>query len=204
MHAKNLAKSLNELYTEPAPIISPFDYPQEFPLTRSVSTTTDIFTNSEKSRKISVSRESLNDMCGMKKGILGSGSIKSKQKSKDELFREFCKKAGPRSRPKDIYYIEDDSMGSDDGGVYIVDNSYGRKMQVGKSHPKTLSDLDREYLNNRSGYFDASRNNCIYTSRTLPRDFLKRNHERLAPERVQRSLTLPSGERRVSFTGILR
>ena len=45
IHSRNLAKSLNELYTEPAPPISPFDYPNEFPLTRSVSTATDIFLN---------------------------------------------------------------------------------------------------------------------------------------------------------------
>ncbi|XP_037932210.1 putative uncharacterized protein DDB_G0280071 [Teleopsis dalmanni] len=216
LHSKNLAKSLNELYTEPAPPVGPppppstikvgarqtfprysqqqqqhqyqhqqqtqfGELPQEFPLTRSISTTTDIFTNAsaqgnkgngngssnacisrgtatpnierknrrnmatntnthntetqlkENERKnVAIRRhttDTVDDMldeephrlCGLKRGI---------RKTKDELFQEFCKRAGMRPKPKNIYYIEneendlpevDDDENDDDG----VDNQNG-------------------------------------------------------------------------------
>lgn len=96
LHSRNLAKSLNELYTEPIAAPPPpsaikagilrggnnngrqqqqqqqymlhtlprppqqfSDLPQEFPLTRSVSTTTDIYTNSL--RSLEASHDNLND-----------------------------------------------------------------------------------------------------------------------------------------------
>lgn len=160
MHAKNLAKSLNELYTDPAPSTPiQFDVSHEFPLTRSVSTTTDIFstcsnggftaTNSNSHKSLQTftpqpnkratyrqecqlpnanykslsrdgSRDSLHDAVAHQhtKGIL-----MNRTKSKDELFMEFCKKAGQRPKPKDIYFVDhtpyDEASRND---VFIVQN----------------------------------------------------------------------------------
>lgn len=253
MHRKNLAKSLNELYTEPAPItLFPFDLPNEFPLTRSVSTTTDIFSTcsggggggsrsngSHKSFKTLTpqprkrsnsqsmkymnddgSRDSLNDICGMTKGILTN-----RNKSKDELFMEFCKRAGQRPKPKDIYFIEKSPYdNAAEESVFVVDN-YGSLRRVhrnGQAMPvsnmrkpsnihnsnQSLKDVNNInskksypiknifdagsfggstdtaaiFLNNRvDNYLAQQRNNSrdsnlsLYQSRTLPRDFLKRN-----------------------------
>lgn len=241
---------MNELYTEPAPTtLFPFDFPNEFPLTRSVSTTTDIFSNcsggggrsngSHKSFKTLTpqpnkrsnsqqkfmndnvsrgSRDSLNDICGMTKGILTN-----RNKSKDELFSEFCKRAGQRPKPKDIYFI-DRSQYEDEAeeSVYIVDNYGSLKKQrrdsasnsrkpsniynsnqslkdanninSKKAYPiKNIFDADSFggstdtaaiFLNNRvDNYLSQHRNNSrdsnlsLYQSRTLPRDFMKRNVE---------------------------
>ncbi|XP_036676690.3 uncharacterized protein stg1 [Drosophila suzukii] len=112
---------------DPDPLPAPplfADLPQEFPLTRSVSTATDIYPAPEPpsaqmkrkqqrnmatntNTKISVSSSSkppssqtqLEDqsrLCGLKRGL---------RKTKDELFQEFCRRAGMRSKPKNIYYI---------------------------------------------------------------------------------------------------
>lgn len=43
-------------------------------------------------------------LCGLKRG---------KRNTKDELFEEFCRRAGVRSRPKNIYYINDDETDED-------------------------------------------------------------------------------------------
>lgn len=168
VHQRNLAKSLNELYTDPAPrTLFSFDLPHEFPLTRSVSTTTDIFsncsggfggnsasqrsfktltpqpnkrttvtlhtssfgdTNDDDNRSISksLSRDSLNDMYFNNTNNNGNqtkGILLKRNKSKDELFNEFCKKAGQRPKPKDIYYIEQSSY--DDqipDSIFVVEN----------------------------------------------------------------------------------
>lgn len=281
IHQKNLAKSLNELYTEPAPTsLMSFDLPQEFPLTRSVSTTTDIFSNcsggfgaansnSHKSlrtftpqlnkrmngeysvqshqqqhpqqqqrheitfraaenananrnfRSISRdgSRDSLNNISngnGVTKGILTK-----REKSKDELFTEFCKKAGQRPKPKDIYFIDHTPYDNNgEGNVFIVENYatirknrrnsnlsgmqkatnlYNSNQSLKdtnnssinkKAYPmKSLFDADKfggstersaAFLNNRVDNLlamsrSSSRDSNLYGSRTLPRDFLKRN-----------------------------
>lgn len=237
VHQKNLAKSLNELYTEPAPsTLFPFDIPNEFPLTRSVSTTTEIFSNcsggfgnSQKSLKAltpqpnkrmamhnardaiertyrSVSRS------GSRDSIDPSHDVRSK--SKDELFSEFCKKAGQRPRPKDIYFIDQSTYDDEaEGNVFVVDNYatirknrrnskssnvFNSNLSLkdtnninsnGKSFlPKNIFDAgsfggsterDAVFLNNN--YFSQSRSSSrdsnLYQSRTLPRDFMKRNVE---------------------------
>lgn len=140
-------------------------------------------------------------MCGITKGILSSSK---RAKSKDELFSEFCERAGNRPKPKDIYLIEYDEL-NDDKSIYIVDsyknrrNSYVpsniRKSNLfnshtslkdtnNKSYPKNFFDLencDRRQLNNcvdNNNYFQQNNSNrSLYQSRTLPRDFLKRNLE---------------------------
>lgn len=255
---KNLAKSLNELYTEPA--LFPYDLPHEFPLTRSVSTTTDIFSNcsggftpananSHKSLRMytpqlnkrpmnrqkhqqesdmqncnykSISRDgshdSLNDTSGM---TINKGILTNREKSKDELFMEFCRKAGQRPKPKDIYYIDTTYDGAAEKDVFVVENyatirknrrnsnlSGTQKVTNVYNSNQSLKDLNNSsnggkksypmnnifdtnsfggstegtsiFLNgSRDNYFSNSRNNSrdsnLYASRTLPRDFLKRN-----------------------------
>lgn len=132
LHSRSFAKSLNELCMEPAlpapPALPPLhatlplpdppatfaDLPQEFPLTRSVSTATDIYNSNPPSaqmqrrqrRNMATNTQHLpldeddDDtearLCGLKRGL---------RKTKDELFNEFCKRAGMRAKPKNIYYI---------------------------------------------------------------------------------------------------
>ncbi|XP_055909226.1 uncharacterized protein LOC129944078 [Eupeodes corollae] len=219
LHSKNIAKSLNELYTEPAPQHFHHLPPQDIhfqqqlqhqhhqqqqqhqnlnqnqqhhqqsecaPLTRSVSTATEIFSNSgngnagqhtnnnfqnnngtEKRASVTTntstsattkkhqatltsaklprdgrhdrhdedndsvgsdvaddgsgtrmrngsSTTGIQDICGLSRGI---------RKTKDEFFNEFCKKAGVRPKPKDIYFINDheDDPHHDEENIYIVD-----------------------------------------------------------------------------------
>ncbi|XP_002134559.2 uncharacterized protein stg1 [Drosophila pseudoobscura] len=128
LHSRSFAKSLNELsgptpvpLTLPAPALFA-DLPQEFPLTRSVSTTTDIYstpptgaaapstgqlkrkqhrnmaTNTHHIQPQSQHQEDQSRLCGLKRGL---------RKTKDELFQEFCRRAGVlgRAKPKNIYYI---------------------------------------------------------------------------------------------------
>lgn len=255
---KNLAKSLNELYTEPAPsTLFPYDLPHEFPLTRSVSTTTDIFsncsggfastnTNSHKSLRMytpqlnkrtmnrqqeyllqnhnykSISRDGSRDSLNDTTAIATKGILTNREKSKDELFMEFCQKAGQRPKPKDIYYIDTAYDGIAEKDVFVVENyatirknrrnsnlSGSQKVTNVYNSNQSLKDLNningckKTYpMNNlldtnsfggsteraatflnaaRDNYFSHSRNNSrdsnLYASRTLPRDFLKRNIE---------------------------
>lgn len=259
VHQKNLAKSLNELYTEPAPsTLFPFDMPNEFPLTRSVSTTTDIFSNcsggfgqSQKSlkaltpqpnKRMAMHNNARDAMERNYRSVSRSGSRDSmdpshglRTKSKDELFSEFCKKAGQRPKPKDIYFI--DRSAYDDGAegnVFVVDNyaTIRKNRRNSKSSnvfnsnqslkdtnninsnsksflPKNIFDADSFggstersaiFLNNRvNNYFSQSRSSSrdsnLYQSRTLPRDFMKRNVEFVFDHDVM------SG-RRVSASGL--
>ncbi|EDX03064.2 uncharacterized protein LOC6526142 isoform X1 [Drosophila yakuba] len=150
LHSRSFAKSLNELCTDTyvssthvtAPLPAPpapsaanplpapalfADLPQEFPLTRSISTATEIYpaptsapappsaqmkrkqqrnmatnTNTKISNNPPTQSnphsqlEDQSRLCGLKRGL---------RKTKDELFQEFCRRAGMRSKPKNIYYI---------------------------------------------------------------------------------------------------
>ncbi|XP_043063261.1 uncharacterized protein LOC108097868 [Drosophila ficusphila] len=109
---------LPALPLEPDPLPAPplfADLPQEFPLTRSVSTATDIYPASgqmkrKQQRNMATNTntkmsnnpqshsqlEEQSRLCGLKRGL---------RKTKDELFQEFCRRAGMRSKPKNIYYI---------------------------------------------------------------------------------------------------
>lgn len=114
----------------------PFDLPQEFPLTRTVSTSTDLNNNSDSElnycgifmkhvNKTSTNRVSSNTSSTttttMTKGILKGGASKGNvasttttttkrkpllRRSKEDLFNEFCKKTGRLIKPKNIYYID--------------------------------------------------------------------------------------------------
>lgn len=144
--SKNLAKSLNELHVEPqlpSTIRPPsiFDLPQEFPLTRSVSTTTEIFkettkppSNQPNNKQLTAKKDNIrpktssssNNSNNMKgKGLDICGLSRGLKKTKDELFNEFCKRAGMRPKPKNIYYIEnedgEDENGNQNENIFIVE-----------------------------------------------------------------------------------
>lgn len=52
-----------------------------------------------------------NDAMNQEKGNLcGLRGLRGIRKTKDELFEEFCKKAGVRPKPKNIYYIETNEL----------------------------------------------------------------------------------------------
>lgn len=269
----------------------PFDLPNEFPLTRSVSTTTDIFSNcsnggftttnsnSHKSLRTytpqlnkrmsnrrqecelqnrtykSISRDGSHDSLNGNGMNQYKGILTNREKSKDELFMEFCKKAGQRPKPKDIYFIDhspyDDAAQKD---VFVVENyatirknrrnsnliaatqksnnifnsNQSLKDSCATSNNKKVYQLknlfdfggssEGTFLNNsRDNYFLQSRNNShdsnVYSSRTLPRDFLKRNFDFDSDEYSNRrisanglytpynvSMTLPSTETRTNLT----
>uniref|UniRef100_A0A182HJN2 Voltage-dependent calcium channel gamma-5 subunit n=1 Tax=Anopheles arabiensis TaxID=7173 RepID=A0A182HJN2_ANOAR len=100
-------------------------------LTRSVSTYTDLVPLGEqegsvrnrRARSRSPARSDdemtgkVNNICGLSRHYL------SRELSKEKLFNEFCKKVGPRPKPKNIYYI--DGRNGDDSyrSVYVVDPS---------------------------------------------------------------------------------
>ncbi|XP_046803004.1 putative uncharacterized protein DDB_G0285119 [Lucilia cuprina] len=67
-------------------------------------------------------------LCGLKRTI---------RKTKDELFEEFCKRAGVRPKPKNIYYIENHEGENDDdeddattAGLGIDDNSTQQTTEI--------------------------------------------------------------------------
>lgn len=240
VHQKNLVKSLNELYTEPAPsTLFSFDIQPEFPLTRSVSTTTDIFSNSsggfghslkslkaltpQPNKRMNM-RNSCETLDPTYRSISRCGSRDSldlahnaRTKSKDELFSEFCKKAGQRPKPKDIYFIDRSALDVNaEDNVFVVDNYatirknrrhstksanvFNSNLSLKDANsissnnnnssksflPKSIVDTDsfggsiERNANNRiNNYFSQSRSSSrdsnLYQSRTLPRDFMKRN-----------------------------
>ncbi|EDW82076.1 uncharacterized protein Dwil_GK25328 [Drosophila willistoni] len=107
LHSRSFAKSLNELCTDhlssqdvfavPPPPPTFADLPQEFPLTRSVSTTTDIFTSTHPSNNAKennlMHEQEQSRFSSLKRGLI---------KTKDELFQEICRQTGVRSKRKDI------------------------------------------------------------------------------------------------------
>ncbi|XP_068155693.1 uncharacterized protein stg1 [Drosophila tropicalis] len=110
LHSRSFAKSLNELCTDhlssqdvfavPPPPPTFADLPQEFPLTRSVSTTTDIFTSThppnsagDQRKETNLMQEEQSRFSSLKRGLI---------KTKDELFQEICRQTGVRSKRKDI------------------------------------------------------------------------------------------------------
>uniref|UniRef100_A0A182PCV7 mitogen-activated protein kinase kinase n=1 Tax=Anopheles epiroticus TaxID=199890 RepID=A0A182PCV7_9DIPT len=107
-------------------------------LTRSVSTYTDLLPvsgladdgdeSSKRHRRVrtqSPSRsddentEKVSNICGLPRHYL------SRELSKEKLFNEFCKKVGPRPKPKNIYYIESDGRNVNDSyrSVFVVEPS---------------------------------------------------------------------------------
>lgn len=211
------------------------------------------------------SRDSLNDVGMVTKGILTNREKCTDEKAfLDEKFMEFCRKAGQRPKPKDIYFI-DTYDGASDKDVFVVQNyatirknrrnsnlsGVQQKITNVYNSNQSLKDLNTNnatataasatdtggsrksypmnnlfdsnsfggsteraaaFLNGtRDNYFSQSRNSSrdsnIYASRTLPRDFLKRNigydaddynNRRISANGIftpyNASMTLPSSE----------
>lgn len=162
------------------------------------------------------SRDSLHDGGAQQQT---KGILMNRSKSKDELFMEFCKKAGQRPKPKDIYFIDPipyDDVGRND--VFIVQNyatirknrrnsnyieaaaqkptniynsnqslNYPRNNANKSYAAKNIFDTDpfggsseHTFLDNSNdNYLRRSRSNSrdsnLYSSRTLPKDFMKRS-----------------------------
>lgn len=191
------------------------------------------------------SRDSLNDT----NVTITKGILTNREKSKDELFMEFCRRAGQRPKPKDIYYIDTTYDAAAEKDVFVVENyatirknrrnsnlsgvqkitnvynsnqSLKDSNNTKKSYPVNnllnsnsfggSTERAAAFLNgSRDNYFAQSRNSSrdsnLYASRTLPRDFLKRNSEYDADEYTNRrisangiftpynmSMTLPSAD----------
>ncbi|XP_052868084.1 uncharacterized protein LOC128274040 [Anopheles cruzii] len=64
-------------------------------------------------------REKRGNICGFSRQYL------SRELSKEKLFNEFCKKVGPRPKPKNIYYIESEPRNGDKSyrNVFVVEPS---------------------------------------------------------------------------------
>ncbi|XP_058824749.1 uncharacterized protein LOC131685205 isoform X2 [Topomyia yanbarensis] len=213
---QNLIKSLNELYTEPAPIMKstatatsppsagkPVDIsaPSKIEimagsgkLTRSVSTCTDIMLADEQKSddEEGHSEENLKKICGISKQYF------TKELSKEKLFNEFCKKVGPRPKPKNIYYIEEDGKNGDGfQNVFVIegnnsdDDKFKRRrrnsMMEGSGRSdfferrqriKSDNSLDQAHAMHRS--HDGLLRNNYEMRQTLPRNFMKKNHNLFA------------------------
>lgn len=183
-----MAKSLNELYTEPAPPLNPFEIlstnqpqqpqqlqqqPQTPKLTRSVSTATDIFNNGDiqlspppptAGKQLKENLKTLtNDMCGIRKNVLMKTQNEDRdhnRNSKERIFREIYNKGTPRKKPKDIYYIEDTSTGKDTD-VYIIDPDYHQRNNNLKNRSMFSSNrsLDNR-LSMRNNFYGGGGGSC--------------------------------------------
>lgn len=179
VHSSQIAKSLNQLYTKPAPSVSPFEPPIGYPiLTRSVSTTTENLASPKKAKK---EGNLINNMCGFGRNLISSERGKAKV----------------HSRPKDIYYIENNSD-DDLSNIFVIEpiESFHRRRQNSlcstppalstcrrlKSTNYSLSDLDKIVANNLMNLDTANLlDKCGektfngLNSRTLPRNFVQKN-----------------------------
>ncbi|XP_055544940.1 uncharacterized protein LOC129730017 [Wyeomyia smithii] len=207
---QNLVKSLNELYTEPAPEMrsmatatsppaevmedisatSPHEILNENgKLTRSISTCTDIGQREdERSDDGGRSDENLKNICGISKQYF------TKELSKEKMFNEFCKKVGPRPKPKNIYFIEDDGKSSDGfQNVFVIegnnsdDDKFKRRrrnsMMEGsvradsaERRQRIRSDNSLDQAHGLRGSLDGLLRNNYDMRQTLPRNFLKKNY----------------------------
>ncbi|XP_055608518.1 uncharacterized protein LOC129755851 [Uranotaenia lowii] len=242
----SLVQSLNELYTEPAPemrstatAMSPPGVddisaasrveivPGSGKLTRSVSTCTNIMVMDEELRNVkgAASDENLKNICGFSKQYL------TKELSKEKLFNEFCKKVGPRPKPKNIYFIEDDGKNNDGfQNVFVIegnnsdDDKFKRKrrnsmLEEGGRLSESLNQRQRiksdNSLEQMSGGFKTSeehlRNNYDLRQ-TLPRNFLKKNYNHFVERNVSDDrggsnslddLATDNWNRRISASGLL-
>lgn len=235
----NLVKSLNELYTEPAPEMRstatatspPVDISatsriemalDSGKLTRSVSTSTDIMLMDDpRSETDGKSEENLKNLCGISKQYL------TKELSKEKLFNEFCKKVGPRPKPKNIYYIEDDGRDQDGfQSVFVIegnnsdDDKFKRRRRNSMLGAAVSVDaLERRQRIRSDNSLDQTygagrmREECPrlnYDMRqTLPRNFMKKAQHALVDERGGFNSLDDLGDhhgswnRRISASGLL-
>lgn len=170
LHNRNFAKSLNELYTEPAPIISPFDYPAnniQSQLKKSVSTLTDnsptlpLISNTTNNFNLTIpdnkknckfSKENLktltSDMtCGLKKttgtstGSTSTLTDKSNNNNNNNVsIGVGSLKTGRTNQPKDIYFIEDNTDAKKHD-VFIVDAMSRQMMMTDKKQHRPESTI---------------------------------------------------------------
>lgn len=210
----SLVKSLNELYTEPAPEMRSTATTTSPPavdavdisatsnieiaaetgrLTRSVSTSTDIMLMDDpKSEGDGKSEENLKNICGISRQYL------TKELSKEKLFNEFCKKVGPRPKPKNIYYIEDDAKDRDGfQNVFVIegnnsdDDKFKRRrrnsmmdraagMDTLERRQRIRSDNSLDQMHGGGRSYDGCARLNYDMRQTLPRNFLKKHHNLLA------------------------
>lgn len=184
IHSSQIAKSLNQLYTEPAPEISPYEPPIGYPvMTRSVSTTTEHLASSPKKSRPSGGGNLINNMCGFGRNLI------TNEKEKKNKER-------PVARPKDIYWIENNSD-DDLSNVFVIEpiESFQRRRRNSlcstspalgtcrrlKSVNHSLSDLDKiiatNLMNLDTSYYEKCGNKTLngLTSHTLPRNFIQKN-----------------------------
>ncbi|XP_055683563.1 uncharacterized protein LOC129790202 [Lutzomyia longipalpis] len=209
LHSRYFTKSLNELHDNDINMSisgrdSVFGYPQEFPITRAVSSTSDIIVNN--CETFSASNGGAYENRGREKSSLKhffNGS-KSKKAKEDEIVREASRKAGRRFNPHSIYYIEDNTSGAE-GTIYVVEaqsnlnnhhseisihrsksfqsNQLYDERDIDKATQKQFFNSDDKMLTNHNQNFytfdidEKQRNRNMYQSRTLPRDFLKRSNQ---------------------------
>lgn len=191
VHASQVIKNLNQLYTEPGPNVAPFEFPCV--LTRSVSTLT---SPCKKENKL------INNMCGVGRSFLTSE--KEKHSKNKKTTTSSSSSVNAKAKPKDIYYIEND--GSDDlSNVFVIEpiESFHRRqrsMYESREHPKristnSLSDLDKimatDYSNFDTQMYDDKCGTKSFNSRTLPRNFAQKNFSRACDD-----------SRRISASGI--
>jgi hypothetical protein len=172
-------------------------YHLQLPLTRTVSTSTDIFENetngdnqtkNAKANGTTTNKTELNNICGI---------MKNSNKSKENICRNNIQNCGnnsnsrattPKCKAKNIYYIEDTNE-EDPPNIFIIDPQTLERHRRVRHMPtnKSLEDfrthkLMSHHLRNTGNYFgeheqeNYNYDRSLYGSRTLPRDFRNHNH----------------------------
>lgn len=163
--------------------MSPFEPPIGYPvLTRSVSTTTDNLASPKKSKHVG---NLINNMCGIGRSFVTNEKSAKLKEKKQEV-----------TRPKDIYWIENNSD-DDLSNVFVIEpiesfqrrrrnsacsnsSTYGTYRRV-KSTNHSLSDLDKiiatNLMNLDTNHYEKCGNKTLngLNSRTLPRNFIQKN-----------------------------
>ncbi|XP_055642177.1 uncharacterized protein LOC129778986 isoform X2 [Toxorhynchites rutilus septentrionalis] len=240
---RNLVRCLNKLYTEPAPEMRSTATATSPPsedvdisapsgveltvetgkLTRSVSTTTDIMPmDDQKSTDRGKNEDNTKNICGISKQYL------TKELSKEKLFNEFCKKVGPRPKPKNIYYIDDDGKDSDGfDSVFVIEGNNSdddkfkrrRRNSMMEEGAKMHHIERRQRIKSDNSLDQVQRHNDAHSRisydmrQTLPRNFMKKNHHLMKDQSITDNrggfnslddlVDQSNWNRRISASGIL-
>uniref|UniRef100_A0A1I8Q586 Uncharacterized protein n=1 Tax=Stomoxys calcitrans TaxID=35570 RepID=A0A1I8Q586_STOCA len=93
---------------------------------------------------IDADEEQPQKLCGLRRGI---------RKTKDELFEEFCKRAGVRPKPKNIYYIEnDDDVEEVDVADADASDERHKTSRSKNNNPRLLEAAPRKFHGNQSEF----------------------------------------------------
>ncbi|XP_053658320.1 uncharacterized protein LOC128707393 [Anopheles marshallii] len=151
-------------------------------LTRSVSTCTDLLpvgdfaeqdtVRNRRARSRSPSRsddepanEKLSNICGLSRHYL------SRELSKEKLFNEFCKKVGPRPKPKDIYYIESDGRNGDSSyrSVFVVEPSspFAGRNRSSQRRRNSMADTRRRVTAHEPSAYASNYRQRIHSDNSL-------------------------------------